>query len=121
MGYRSDVGLCVYTLGTEPQQRDKFLALKTLLNTRFAEVTQTFGDDYTYDHVGNQLRVSIEDVKWYTGFPDVKMFMDMVDSLEELEYEYDCVRVGEDSGDVETLSSSNSDGRIGTRTTLEWY
>ena len=49
------------------------------------------------------------------------MFMDMVDSLEELEYEYDYVRVGEDNGDVETLRSFNSDGRIGTRTTLEWY
>ena len=121
MGYRSDVGLCVYTLGTEPQQRDKFLALKTLMNTRFAEVTQTFGDDYKYDPVENQLRVLLENVKWYTGFPDVKMFMDMVDSLEELGYEFDCVRVGEDNGDVETLSSINSDGRIGTRTTLEWY
>ena len=121
MGYRSDVGLCVYTLGTEPQQRDKFLALKTLLSTRFAEVTQTFGDDYTYDPVENQLRVLLENVKWYTGFPDVKMFMDMIDSLEELEYEYDYVRVGEDNGDVETLRSFNSDGRIGTRTTLEWY
>lgn len=121
MGYRSDVGLCVYTVGTETEQRDKFLALKTLLNTRFAEVTQTFGDDYTYDPVENQLRVLIENVKWYNGFPDVKMFMDMIDSLEELEYEYDYVRVGEDTGDVETLSSFNSDGRIGTRTTLEWY
>lgn len=121
MGYRSDVGLCVYTVGTETEQRDKFEALKTLMNTRFAEVTHEFEGCYEYQHSENQLRVLLEDVKWYPGFPDVKMFMDMIDSLEELEYEYDYVRVGEENGDVETLSSSNSDGRIGTRTTLEWY
>ena len=121
MGYRSDVGLCVYALGTEPQQRDKFEALKTLMNTRFAKATHEFEGCYEYQHSENQLRVSIENVKWYNGFPEVEAFTDMVDNLEDLGYEYDFVRVGEDSGDVERLCSINSDGRIGTRTTLEWY
>jgi hypothetical protein len=59
-----------------------------------------------------------EDVKWYESYPDVAVFTQMLPLIEELEYCYEFVRVGEESDDIEHESSADNYGHLSTYTNI---
>ena len=50
-----------------------------------------------------------ERVKWYEDYPDIRSILDVLDEIDEMnnpEYQYDLIRVGEENGDIEERSNN---------------
>lgn len=110
MGYRSNVMALIYpdtadhTTDAEPYE-----ALKTIMNTTFKDVMDTFGGDAHWNDRHKCLVFKIDDIKWYDSYPDVQRFKAMMDVFHDGGHDDEIpgyctefVRIGEDYDDVET-------------------
>jgi hypothetical protein len=99
MGYRSQVAVVIYGDSRDPE---KYALLKTLINTTFKEAYTEFDGCAEWHDDKHVLEFKMEDVKWYDNHPEVRLFMDMLDDIGEIEgLNYEFVRIGEDANDVE--------------------
>lgn len=111
MGYRSEVLVLVYPRSGEDSLL-KYDQLKTLMNTTFKEVYDYWDDPYfTWEDKHRVLKFACEDVKWYESYPEVASFMHFIDMVDQLDYEFEFVRLGENYEDIETRYSND----------CEWY
>jgi len=104
MGYRSDIVALIYPdTDTKHEYKEPYEALKTLMNTTFKEVTDTWNDYVEWHDDVNCLKFKIDDVKWYESDPDVQIFMDMMKFFrsEAQGYCTEFIRIGEDYDDAE--------------------
>ena len=108
MGYRSDVAAVIYaddsdTVEVKRQEhaREQYAVLKVLMNTRFKEEYEL--DGFTWNNRLMRLEFRVESVKWYEGDPEIDGFMKMLDTLEDMGYAYEYVRVGEEPDDVDRM------------------
>jgi hypothetical protein len=99
MGYRSDVAVVIYG---DDRNSEKYALLKTLMNTTFKEAYTEFESSVEWHDYKYVLQFMIQDVKWYDGYGDVKLFMKMLDDIGDIEgLNYEFIRIGEDDDDVE--------------------
>jgi hypothetical protein len=118
MGYRSDVQALIYPANgdTNLLEYDK---LKTLMNTTFKDVLDTWGDYFAWDDTHRVLKFTANDIKWYAGYPDVDRFTEFLAQVHELEYEYEFIRIGEDTDDIEDDSTGDSNGFLYVSRSIE--
>ena len=111
MGYRSDIAVLVY-----PTNREKYPLLKTLMATTFKEIDNDWGGCSRWEDTSGVLRFDINDVKWYDSYLDVQRFDSFLVEVEELGFEYEFSRVGEETGDIERRLSERSIGYLNIST-----
>ena len=111
MGYRSDIAVLVY-----PTDREKYPMLKTLMNTTFKDIDSYWDGCIHWEDTPGVLRFEISDIKWYESYPEVQRFEKFLSEVEELGFEFECIRIGEEDGDVERKCSEQSQGHLGTAT-----
>ena len=122
MGYRSQIESIIYG---EAEKIDLFIVKHKILDST---VFEHFKDDIRVvdrdSPLGNYppqkgIILSGEDWKWYDEYPDVKAWMELLVDAEAFGLQYEHVRVGEESGDIETLSSADPDWVLGVNTTID--
>lgn len=122
MGYRSQVESIIYG---EAEKIDLFLVKHKILDST---VFEHFKDDIRVvdrdSPLGNYppqkgIVLSGYDWKWYDEYPDVKAWMELLVDAEAFGLQYEHVRVGEESGDIETLSSADPDWVLNVSTTID--
>ncbi len=108
MGYRSDITVVIY--GSECNA-EKYEALRVLMPTTFAEVYGVWERCAEWNTRHNTLIFRITDVKWYETYPEVIAFTKMLGTLaDELDYNWEMVRLGENYEDIEqTFGGSDGD------------
>ncbi len=118
MGYRSDVTALIYPVSSEHSliEYDK---LKTLMNTTFKDFFKSWDEHFEWDDKHRALKFEIESVKWYDGYPDVEQFGKFLSDIQELEYEYEIMRVGEEDTDIEYDSTGDAQGYLSVSRTIE--
>ena len=119
MGYRSDVQALIYPLGGEDNliNYDK---LKLLFNTTFKDVFEAWGEDYfSWDDKHRVLKFDANSVKWYESFPEVATFVKFLEDVRDLEYEYEFIRIGEDTDDIEDDSTGDAQGFLYVSRSIE--
>lgn len=118
MGYRSDVMALVYPAGGEHNllHYDK---LKTLMNTTFKDMLDTWGDYFDWDDTHRVLKFTANSIKWYDGYPDVARFTVFLTEVQELEYEYEFLRIGEDDTDVEADCTGDAENYMYVERTIQ--
>lgn len=110
MGYRSNLVALIYPdTETKAEDKEPYEALKTLMNTAFKEVADTFHDDMTWVDGSSCLKFDIRDAKWYESYPEVQAFDRMMEFFRDAEHGYctEFIRIGEDADDVETSDSGH--------------
>lgn len=129
MGYRSDVKIVFYlTKGTHetPPTEDNplvpFAALKLWFEENYPvrEAKDEWCAEIDYGEGLDHILVSYTDVKWYSGYEHVKavdeVFVKFSDTFrsEERDHraQFEFVRVGEDTDDIEADRSSYADHRL---------
>ena len=119
MGYRSDVMALVYPAGGEHNLLN-YDKLKTLMNTTFKDVLDFWSDDYfTWDDKHRVLKFAANSIKWYDSYPEVDRFTTFLAEVRELEYEYEFIRIGEDTDDIEDDSTGDSNGFLYVSRSIE--
>ncbi len=119
MGYRSDVQALIY-----PQSGDQNLLeydkLKLLFGTTFVDVFTAWGEDYfSWDDKHRVLKFSANSVKWYDSFPEVAKLVSFLADVQELGYEFEFIRIGEEDDDIETDSTGDANGYMYVSRTIE--
>jgi hypothetical protein len=119
MGYRSDVKALIYPVSGEHNLLN-YDKLKTLMNTTFKDVFDAWNDEYfKWNDEHRVLEFSADSIKWYDGYPDVARFTRFLSEVQELEYEYEFIRLGEDMDDVEDDSTGDSEGYLYVSRSIE--
>jgi hypothetical protein len=119
MGYRSDVKALIYPVSGEHNLLN-YDKLKTLMNTTFKDVFDAWNDEYfKWNDENRVLEFSADSIKWYDGYPDVARFTRFLNEVQELEYEYEFIRLGEDMDDVEEDSTGDSQGFLYVSRSIE--
>lgn len=111
MGYRSDVRVHIYPTevhSASVNAADDYARLKLLMNTTFKEVYETWEGDFTWHDKRFMLDFLCTDVKWYHGYKEIDMFESLLTEIAECGFQYEFVRVGEESNDIERRSSADS-------------
>jgi len=124
MGYRSDVTALIYPSGGEHNllEYDK---LKLLLNTTFKDVWDEWGgerefeDGWEWDDKHRVLQFTATSVKWYESYDEIKRFTEFLAKIQELEYEYEFIRLGEEDNDIEYDSTGDAQGYLSVRREIE--
>ena len=102
MGYRSDVAY-VIEFDTIERKRE-FVALRKLV----PETAKALSECDRVDDDSLYITAEFEYVKWYEGYDDVEMHMNLLRSLDDGEIGIEgigaqLIRVGEDTDDIEEL------------------
>jgi hypothetical protein len=118
MGYRSDVTALIYPASGEHNLLN-YDKLKTLMNTTFKDVLDTWGDYFDWNDKHRVLKFEANSIKWYDGYPDVARFTKFLEEAHELEYEYEIIRLGEDTDDVEEDSTGDANGYMYVTRSIE--
>ena len=119
MGYRSDVMALVYPAGGEHNLLN-YDKLKTLMNTTFKDVLDVWSDDYfTWDDKHRVLKFAANSIKWYDSYPEVDRFTRFLAEVQELEYEYEFLRIGEDDTDVEADCTGDAENYMYVERTIQ--
>jgi hypothetical protein len=115
MGYRSQVESIIYG---EAEKIDLFLVKHKILDSTAFE---HFKDDIRIVDRDEQKGITLSgyDWKWYDEYPDVKAWMELLVDAEAFGLQYEHVRVGEESGDIETLSSAGAEWVLSVSTTID--
>jgi len=72
------------------------------MNTTFKEAYTEFDGNAEWHDDKHVLEFKMEDVKWYDNYPDVKLFMAMLEDIVDIEgFNYEFIRIGEDANDVD--------------------
>jgi len=119
MGYRSDVKALIYPLGGEHNllEYDK---LKTLMNTTFKDVFEAWGEDYfSWNDKHRVLEFDANSVKWYDSYPEVQRFVKFLSEVQELGYEYEFLRIGEEDEDIEADSTGDAENYMYVERTIQ--
>ena len=123
MGYRSNLVALIYPdTGTKHEDKELYEALKTLMNTAFKEVADTFSDDMEWHDDLSCLKFDIKDAKWYESYPEVQAFHRMMEFFRDAEHGYctEFIRLGEDTDDVEAYETGrNVNGWMHVRREIE--
>ena len=119
MGYRSDVQALIY-----PQSGDENLLeydkLKLLFNTTFKDVFEAWGNDYfSWDDKHRVLKFDANSVKWYDSYPEVEKFVQFLNDVAGLGYEYEFIRLGEEDDDVEDDRTGDANGYMYINRSIE--
>ena len=115
MGYRSDVQAVIYgpsddmlRFVTASKMDDKFKAIWKDMAGELNIFTLGGGSQITVLHL------KCEDVKWYTTYPDVAAWHQlMVEADQDYDLHYEFIRVGEENGDVDRDQSPDCDWLLG--------
>ena len=118
MGYRSDVAAVIYSDGNG-DVNDKYVALKMFMGTRFQALSDQWGEEFSWNDPFKRLEFRCEGIKWYDIFPEVTAFEAMLESLSEMGYDHEFLRIGEESDDVECRGSGN-DYVLRVHRAIEW-
>ena len=119
MGYRSDVKALIYPLGGEHNllEYDK---LKLLFNTTFQDVFEAWGEDYfSWNDKHRVLEFDANSVKWYDSYPEVQRLTKFLSEVQELGYEYEFMRIGEEDDDIETDNSGDAENYMYVERTIQ--
>ena len=119
MGYRSDVKALIYPLGGEHNllEYDK---LKLLFNTTFQDVFEAWGEDYfSWNDKHRVLEFDANSVKWYDSYPEVQRLTKFLSEVQELGYEYEFLRIGEEDEDIEADSTGDAENYMYVERTIQ--
>ena len=121
MGYRSDVMALVYpaTELSKAERTEKYAVLKTLVNTTYRNMWEAWESCFEWVDRDEVLKFTCTDVKWYPSYPDVQAFKQFMQEIEEMGYETEFVRVGENYDDIETYYSDNAAYHLSVRRAIE--
>jgi len=125
MGYRSNVEIIVYG---EPELFDAFMASMKLVDHRV--FTDWEGSSAVFEHhewesyTKNKTKLisfSVSDVKWYEDYDDVEAWEnDFLPKAEDAGLNWELVRVGEESDDIEhTFAGDDVQYLLYTITSIE--
>jgi hypothetical protein len=110
MGYRSDVKSLIYG---DPEHMKVFIVKTKLLGA--ANALELFKDSIVIQTVKPEPNVELtcielrgEDWKWYESYTDVIAWEKLLKDAEKDGLEYEFVRVGEESGDIDERRSDDS-------------
>jgi hypothetical protein len=118
MGYRSDVQALIYPANSD-QNLLEYDKLKTLMNTTFKDMLDTWGDYFDWNDKHRVLKFSANSIKWYDSYPDVVRFTLFLTEVRMLDYEYEFLRIGEDDNDIETDCTGDAHGFMYVQRTIE--
>lgn len=119
MGYRSELKVLIYPQNGEDNLL-KYEQLKTIMNTTFKKLLDYWEDPYfTWDDHHRILMFSADHIKWYESYPEVAEFEQFVEMIDELGYEYEFMRIGENDDDIETRSSRDANWYLSLRRSIE--
>ena len=115
MGYRSQVESIIYG---EAEKIDLFLVKHKILDSPAFE---HFKDDIEILDRGEQKGILFDGdwLKWYPEYPDVKAWHELLEDAERFGLSYEHIRVGEESDDIETITSAECDWVLSVSTTIE--
>jgi hypothetical protein len=124
MGYRSQVTSIIYG---EAEKIDLFLVKHKILDS---EALKEFKNDIevverdTSGHLGTHPKekgILFEGdwLKWYPEYPDVKAWNELLRDAEEFGLYFELMRVGEEAGDVEHVTSAECDWVLNVNTTID--
>ena len=119
MGYRSDVQALIYPPSGD-QNLLEYNKLKLLMNTTFKNVLDSWGNEsFSWDDKHRVLKFSANSVKWYDSFPEVDLFPKFLADVQELGYEYEFIRIGEEDDDLETDSTGDAENYMYVERTIQ--
>ena len=118
MGYRSDVKALIYPQGGEHNLLN-YDKLKLLMNSTFKDFFDYWSEYFEWNDTHRALVFSIDSVKWYDGYPEVKRFGEFLTEVNKLDYEYEIMRVGEEDTDIEYDSTGDAQGYLSVRREIE--
>jgi hypothetical protein len=124
MGYRSDVTALIYPDGGEHSALN-YNKLKLLMNTTFKELfdewggEREFSDGWEWNDDVLVLQFTATSVKWYDSYPDVQRFVKFLGEVQELEYQYEFIRIGEDDTDIESDSTGDANHYLSVSRSIE--
>jgi hypothetical protein len=119
MGYRSDVQALIYPPSGD-QNLLEYDKLKLLFNTTFQDVFTAWGEDYfSWDDKHRALKFDANSVKWYDSYHEVQTLVKFLADVQELGYEYEFIRIGEEDDDVETDSTGDAQGFMYVSRTIQ--
>lgn len=118
MGYRSDVAAVVYS-DESGDTAQKYAALKMFMSTKFKDTYDEFHRGFTWNDKCQRLEFRCNGAKWYEGSPEIDNFMSMLDTLQDMGYDYEFVRVGEVFDDI-VVSGNGSEGVLRTHREITW-
>jgi hypothetical protein len=111
MGYRSTVMALIYPdADSAGEYSPRYEQLKLLMATTFKDVMKEFGGCVLWHDDDFVLKFTLEEVKWYPGYPDVQAFESMLSAFDEDIDGYctEFVRIGEESDDIEERFNGES-------------
>lgn len=124
MGYRSDVTALIYP-NSGAENLLHYDQLKLLMNTTFKDLYDEWGgqrefeDGWEWDDKHRVLQFVAISVKWYDSYPEIKAFGEFLTKIQELGYEYEVIRVGEEDTDIEYDSTGDANGYLSVRREIE--
>jgi hypothetical protein len=124
MGYRSDVTALIYPDGGEHSALN-YDKLKLLMNTTFKELFDEWGgvregsDGWEWNDDMLVLQFTATSVKWYDSFPEIDRFVKFLGEVQELEYQYEFIRLGEDADDIEEDSTGDANSYLSVTRSIE--
>jgi len=121
MGYRSDVRAHIYPARVtgDPDNTvtvaDAYARLKVIMNTTYKEFMEYWGENFNWNESKQFLDFSMGSVKWYEDHSEIKKFMEFLNEIEELDFEYEFIRMGEEIDDVDRQTSEGADWLLEVR------
>ena len=123
MGYRSDVRVLTDSEGFEKMQDIAWKLAEERNLDKSSVLFPEFGEDSSrrynyYDAQESYLCFGFDFVKWYDGYEDVDLFMDVLKVANKDGVDWQFMRVGEEYDDVEEDCSDNFYGSHIAETTV---
>lgn len=105
MGYRSEVASIIY--GDADKVRALLAAARLQGNEALKEL-EDYIEIKTNEH-RLEVELKLEDVKWYADFPFVQGWERLCSEAESMGLQWEFMRSGEDSSDIDHFHSDNHD------------
>lgn len=114
MGYRSTVEIAMY-----PLKPEDFAVLQLYVEEQLPDKFEVVEGAHT-----KVLHLRLEDVKWYPSYEEVQVYIQCFANWEGTfgtpqRFQYEFIRIGEETGDVEQKRSDVDDWRMHVCTTIE--
>ncbi len=120
MGYRSDVCCVIYG---EHDVYKAFITEQALIlgSTVFSEFKHNLTEHIIAMHDGStryMLRMQAKDWKWYEGYPIVDGWNAFMQASEEAGLQYEFIRIGEETTDIEIIVSDQPYGHMSVHSNI---
>ena len=128
MGYRSAVESIIYG---DPERIDLFVVKHKIIGAEvcaFEEFKESLSVQEYDQRIWGRTENGVDDKptvvkqkvihlmgdgwKWYETYDDVKAWMALLEDAEEFGLQYEFVRVGEETDDIERMSSGDDEGHL---------